>query len=367
MKEIITKIVRILRDLFHAVGILALVLYAFYVSIADESITIGNFGDKVFDCLLSASINEIFTFIGALAFIFFGIIGLYEFAYTNGLRRILPPFYLEFRKERDQRTAKTMMKTYYKQDIDFIKQYEEERAYRILQALGLKEKQFHHIQYELVRARAMTEGSEEEIKKKLELLIYQKDFIIDQAKIPLQKRQYPDVQYFINLYTALYDSRLCTDVGRAFALYIALSFENSKHCLADVDYIVVPYGSNLLLALEVGKTLEKPIIVIQENPRITSDEPWDGKYECKANDKNRIIIIHDVLVTGARIYKSIEKLPADTYIVHGLFCLVKYDHVRYKPEEELNKHGINNIQCVLHTNENALKEQIMNEEIVDEL
>lgn len=343
-------------NFLHIIVITALIFYTFYAVIADGRITIQNFWGELSKCVLLASINDIFTFIGALAFILFGIVGMYEFAYTNGLRRILPPFYLKFREERDERTAKAMMKTYYEQDINFIQQYEAERANRILQALGLKEKQFHHIQYELVRARVMPEGTEKEMKEKLEQLIYQKDFIVDQSEIPIDKRCYPDVNYFINLYTALYDSQLCTNVGNIFSAFIALSINNSRKSLADIDYIVVPYGSNLLLGLEVGKKLEKPVVVIQEQPRIINDQSWDGNYEPKPGYKNRIIIIHDVLVTGKRIYESIKKLPPDTYTVEGLYCLIKYNHAKFHPKEDLENNSINNIHCLIKTDEDTLKE-----------
>lgn len=344
-----------LRNFLHIIIIFSLILYTFYAVIADGGVTAQNFWGELSKCILLANINDIFTFIGALAFILFGIIGMYEFAYTNGLRRILPPFYLKFREERDERTAKAMMKTYYEQDIDFIQQYEGERANRILQALGLKEKQFHHIQYELVRARVMPEGTEKQMAEKLEQLIYQKDFIIDQSGVPAHKRCYPDVNYFVNLYTALYDSQLCTYVGNIFAAFIALSINNSGNNLGDIDYILVPYGSNLLLGLEVGRKLEKPVVVIQEKPRIIEDQPWDGNYTPKPDGKNRIIIVHDVLVTGTRIYESVEKLPPDSYTVYGLYCLIKYDHDTYHPIETLNSHYIENIQCLIHTDEDTLK------------
>lgn len=365
--DIASAIITGLRNLLHIIIIAALILYTFYAVVVDGGVTAQNFWGTLSKCILLASINDIFTFIGALAFILFGIIGMYEYAYTSGLRRILPPFYLKFREEKDERTAKAMMKTYYEQDIDFIQQYEGERANRILQALGLKEKQFHHIQYELVRARAMPEGTEEDMKRKLELLIYQKDFIIDQSRIPVDKRCYPDVNYFINLYTALYDSQLCTCVGNIFAAFIALTISNSGNNLADIDYIVVPYGSNLLLGLEVGKKLEKPVVVIQEKPRIIEDQPWDGNYEKKTDRKNRIVVVHDVLVTGTRIYKSIEMLPPDTYTVDGLYCLIKYDHDNYHPMEVLNDHNIDNIQCLMHTDGDILKGLLCEERVANQL
>lgn len=352
-------------NLLHISIIAALFLYTFYAVIADSQITAHNFWGSLLDCLILASINDIFTFIGAIAFILFGIVGIYEFAYANGFHKLLPPFYLKFRVQNDERNAANMMKTYYKQDLEFIQQYEQERANRILQVLGLTEKQFHHIQYELVRARIMPQETPDAMIAKLKPMIYQSDFIIDQTKIPIKQRVYRHVNYFINLYTALYDLDLCADVGNIMAGYIIWCFSRNSFDYADIDYIVVPYGSNLLLGLEVGRCLQKPVIAVQEKPRILKNKCWDGNYKRKNSEKNHIIIVHDVLVSGNRIYQSVEKLPPDTYVIDGLYCLIKYDHSKHRPEDVLSKHGIKNINCLMHTDENTLK-TVKKQTIVDE-
>lgn len=123
----------------------------------------------------------------------------------------------------------------------------------------------------------------------------------------------------------------------------------------NLDYIIIPQGSNLLLGLEVGKILRKPVIAIQGEERICKNEFWDGHYEKKPNYKNRVIIIHDVLVTGKKIYKSVEKLPKDTYEIKGLYCLFKYENKKYHPEKLLRKHNICNIKCLIYTNEAILQ------------
>jgi len=344
------------KNLLHIGLIFALFSYTFYTVIVDGCITTKNFWDRLLDCIIQASVNDIFTFIGALAFILFGIVGIYEYAYTNGFHGLLPPFYLKFRAKNDEENAANMMKTYYKQDLEFIQQYEQERVNRILQTLGITEKQFHHIQYELVRARIMPQETPDEMIAKLKPMVYQRDFIIDQSKIPIKNRVYHHVNYFINLYTALYDSDLCTNVGNIMAGYIIWCFSQDSLDYNDIDYILVPYGSNLLLGLEVGRCLQKPVIAVQEKPRILKDRCWDGNYTRKAGAKNHVIIIHDVLVTGGRIYHSVEKLPPDTYVIDGLYCLIQYDNKKDNPEETLKSHGIHNIKCLLHTDEQTLKE-----------
>ena len=353
------------KNLLHVGTIVVLFFYTFYAVIADSRITAQNFWSKLLECLIQASINDIFTFIGAIAFILFGIVGIYEFAYANGFHELLPPFYLRFRTKNDEKNAANMMKTYYNQDLEFIQQYEQERANRIIQALGLTEKQFHHIQYELVRARVMPQETPEAMVAKLKPMIYQRDFVIDQSKTPIKQRVYRYVDYFINLYTALYDSDLCADVGNIMAGYIIWCFSRDNFDYADIDYIVVPYGSNLLLGLEVGRCLQKPVIAVQEKPRIIKSRCWDGNYKRKDNGKNHIIIIHDVLVSGNRIFQSVEKLPSDSYVVDGLYCLIQYDHSKHHPEKVLNGHGIHNINCLMHTDENTLK-RLKKQNITDE-
>lgn len=351
-------------NVVHICILAALLLYTFYAVIAGSHITAQNFWGGLLECVILASINDIFTFIGAIAFILFGIVGIYEFAYANGFHKLLPTFYVEFRARNDEKNAANMMKTYYKQDLEFIQQYEQERANRILQALGLTEKQFHHIQYELVRARIMPQETPEEMIEKLKPMVYQRDFIVDQTKIPIKDRIYPHVNYFINLYTALYDLDLCADVGNIMAGYITWCFSRDGFDCEDIDYIMVPYGSNLLLGLEVGRCLQKPVIAVQEKPRILKNKSWDGNYQRKDGGKNHIIIIHDVLVSGGRIYKSVEKLLPDTYVIDGLYCLIQYDNSKDRPEDALKKHGIRNINCLMHTNEEILK-KVRKQAIVD--
>ncbi len=348
------------KNLLHIGLIFALFSYTFYTVIVDGYITTQNFWERLLDCIIQASVNDIFTFIGALAFILFGIVGIYEYAYTNGFHGLLPPFYLKFRAKNDEKNAANMMKTYYKQDLEFIQQYEQERANRILQTLGIAEKQFHHIQYELVRARVMPQGTPKEMAAKLKSMVYQRDFIIDQSKTPSEKRIYRQVNYFINLYTALYDSDLCARVGDIMADYIIWCYSQDSLDYADIDYVLVPYNGNLLLGLEVGRLLQKPVIAVQEKPRILKDKCWDGNYKPKVGGINHVIIIHDVLVTGDRIYQSAEKLPRDTYVIDGLFCLIQYDNRKDNPKKALKSHGIHNVKCLLHTDEKTLKKVKMN-------
>lgn len=343
-----------LLDILHIVVIACVLGYTFRAVICvDPGWFQGNFFMDLKKACLNAGLNEILTFVGAVAFVLFGIVGIYEYAYANGVPVLAPDFFIRMKENKYEKQAEKMMKLYYEKDIDFIREYEKERTGYILQSMGIEEKQFHHIRYELIKARAMSAHSVKELQNKAEKILYDKRFIVDQTKDALCRRVYKEVDYFINLYSAFYEPELCQDAGHIMTDFILLSLKDEVDF---IDYILIPTGSNLLLGLEVGKILRKPVIAMQEHPRIKQDEFWDGEYRRKENAKNNIIIVHDVLVTGKRIYESVEKLPANTYNIKGLFCLMKYEHQNYHPKRELKKHNIYNVKCLLKTDEKILKE-----------
>lgn len=346
-------------DVVHIVIIVCVLVYTFRAVICvDPGWFQGNFFIDLKNACLNAGLNEILTFVGAVAFVLFGLVGIYEFAYANGVPVLAPDFFVRIKENKYEKQAEKMMKIYYEKDIDFIREYEKERAGYILQSMGIEEKQFHHIRYELIKARAMSTHSVKELQNKAEKILYDKRFIVDQSKDAICKRVYKEVDYFINLYSAVYEPELCRDVGQIMADFIILSLKDEVDF---IDYILIPKGSNLLLGLEVGKILRKPVIAMQEQPRIKKDEFWDGEYCKKVNEKNNIIIVHDVLVTGRRIYESIKTLPVNTYNIKGLFCLIKYKHNKYHPKRDLYKNNIYNINWLLKTDEKSLKAYKNNE------
>lgn len=72
---------------------------------------------------------------------------------------------------------------------------------------------------------------------------------------------------------------------------------------------------------------------------------------------NNIIVLHDVLVTGACIYRSIRKLPSESYNLVGVYCMLKYEHKEFKATENLQANGIKaeKVKCLLEVNEDILK------------
>ena len=346
------QIFDIIQDVLH---FFALVLLALFTSRAifcvDAGLYTGKFFHDLKESFLNAGINEILTFVGAIAFILFGAVGIYEYSYANGIPFLSPPTFKRLKRKNAQKSAEEMMRIYYKNDIEFIRNYEKERIRFLFQSLGIDEKQFHHIKYELVRARTMKTSSENELKEKAKATLLHKEFIVNQETTPINKRVYRDADYFLNLYTAFFDPSVCADAADIMADYITF---NMGEKICDIDCLVIPSGSNLLLGLEVGKRLAKPVVAIRREERITKGDFWDGKYD--RNKVNKILIIHDFLVTGEKVIGAIEILPARTFIVEGLFCLIQYNRNKNKPEKKLKRYNVTNINCLLEIQEENLKE-----------
>ena len=343
-----------IKNLVHMLLVLSLLCITFRaVLCVDTGLYTGDFWIDMKNACFQAGINEIFTFIGAVGFVLFGITGIYEFLYLNGLQFLTPPAYIKIKEENYMKQAEKMMELYYQKDISFIREYEKERTDYLLQAIGIEEKQFHHINYEIVKSRVMPDKSIHALKQKAKVTVLQREFIVDQSKMFYTKKVYKKVDYFLNLYTAVYDPKLRSDMGMIMGTYLSLVLKEET---TKIDYVVIPKGSNFLLGLETAGVLRRPVISVLNEERIFKDFFWDGEYDIKK--KNNIVIVHDVLVTGKRIYESIEKLPQNSYNLLGIFSLVKYNHKDFHPLEDLQQHGISEkkVHSLLEVDEDLLKE-----------
>lgn len=345
----------VLKNLIHIIlwCILGFLIIRAIVS-TNTIVSSGNIWTDIKNLVHQIGINEIYTLIGAMAFVLFGIVGIYDFAYTNGLQIFVLPAFIKHKEKSYLEQAEKMMELYYQRDRIFIEEYENKRTDLILQAMGLDEKQFHHISYEIIKARIKTDKNIYDLKCKAEKLLFQKDYVVDQSLLESSKRIYDKVDYFINFYTAMYDEEICKSIGSILSRYIVLALGEKSET---INYIVVPKGSNFLLGLEVGKILHKPVISILNEERIFKNIFWDGVYDIKAT-KNNIVVVHDVLVTGKRIYESIEKLPYDSYEVLGIFCLMRYNSADFTPIEGFAEHNIeeHQINCLFDVDEGILQQ-----------
>jgi len=344
-----------LLNIIHAALLIVLIIYTLHGIYLGAGISTGNFFTDIIEGISTTGLNEIFTFIGAIAFVLFGIVGIYEFSYSNGLWFLFPPVYGNLREHRNEKTAEIMMRTYFESDRKFLQTVELERFKDILRVMKLTEEQFDQVNYDLLRVRSMHYKNKRELLEAARKIVLNKNYIVDLTQLPIKERVYHDVNYFINLYTVVYNEEVRTQIAKIMTSFI---FQEIKNEISNIDYIVVPENGNLLLGLSVGEMLSKPVLSIQPKARIQQNQSWDGNYHYEKNHKRKIIIVHDILVTGNKIIDISNKLPKGSFVVLYLFCLVKYDQAQYDPVERI-VNGISirpdQIKCLLTTSERDLK------------
>lgn len=207
------------------------------------------------------------------------------------------------------------MEDYFQREAAFISNYNKERINYIISKLGISMEQYNQLQVELIRMRCENINNIEDARNRLKRIIKSdSSIIINQSSIPQEARCYDKVVYFLNFSDIAF-------IGKN-AAYLAycLMYLVTDNCrsLDWFDKIVIPHDSNFILGVEVGKRLTKPIVKMRVGDgRIDKNQHWDGNLD----PQDRIIIVHDVLVTGNQIKHVLEHIP-ETCQVQGLFCLV---------------------------------------------
>lgn len=370
LKSIAHFLIDCIQNLIHGAVDLSLLAFAF-MTIACENMMI-DIGQpftanlRAIGCaVLNMSFAQVTTCIGAIVIVLFGITSVYDFGYDRGLNIIVPPLYRKIQEKHLEKQARIMMTQYYDKEINNIKEYEKERADYLLQSLGLKNSQFSHIRYEIIKARALQCKSKDELENKAKTLIYNTQCIKNLKDIPEDERAYSSVTYYLDLYSAFYDRKLCSDFANIMYTYIVQTLGEAAE---KIDYIIIPQGSNLLLGIEVGKRFEAKVIALQKEGRVQKTIPWDGAYF--ANDATKtpkhVIILHDVLVSGKRVYESLEtlkqlekenRIPENSFVFDGVFCIALYKRDNFEPFKELKSNGIprNMCHCLLTVSEKMLQ------------
>lgn len=359
-----------LADIIHAIIVITIVFFIMHaVFCADQETTWDNYLSDFAAAVMTGNILDWLTFIGDLVIVLFGIAGVYDFAYLNNLSIFVPPSYIRLKEKGMLKSAQKMMELYYRKDISYIQTHEEERRSSIFDTLGLTQEQFTKVRYEFLRVRACVYKDLQSMRSAAKELFLQKDFIRDLTKLDISERLYDDVNYYIDLYTALYNVTVCEETGRLMYNFLV---NELKEKICQIDCFVVPQGSNLLLALEVGKRAGIPVVSVQYRERTRRGDYLDGIYELrkdakgpnegeklsKRDRKMRIVILHDVLVSGDRITESLRKLPSQDYDLLGVFSLIYYkrpQNTEFKKFEK-NKQIKGKLHWILEVTEEDIKE-----------
>lgn len=204
--------------------------------------------------------------------------------------------------------------SFFDHEANFIKDFSEEKTHFIMSQLGLTTKQFEKIRIELIKMRCLPlkdlEDAEEKIKQYIRC---GEPFVVDLRKIDSTKCTYPLVNYYLNFNDAMFLPTCSRELAAIMHLLIC-----EKIGISSFDKIAVPWDSNFILGVEVGKLLNKPVVHMRpKDGRIEKEKCWDGKLK----PVDRVVIVHDVLVTSEQIIHTINKLPPSCQVV-GLCCFV---------------------------------------------
>lgn len=228
---------------------------------------------------------------------------------------ILVPDFFEFAKEKKHiKDVQACVETYIKEDVNFLQDYSQERISFIISQLGISKNQLDKIRLELIKMRCIPLKNLDDAKEKIKsLVISDYPILIDQDKIDSAKICYNKVRFYINIMDIMFIPDYASELSSILAFLIT-----EKADLSTIDKLIIPHDSNFLLGVEVGKRLGKSVVKIRNKKgKIEAEKFWDGNL----NVTDKVIIIHDVLVSGEQIIDTISKLP-DSCAIEGFFCLI---------------------------------------------
>ena len=291
--------------------------YEYKVTIKDVVIIILFVGAEVahiVSFIIMNGYNGVGTLIEQTLLITFSLIGLIDFFDLLNWRIFVPDFYTHYRKKERSENIETYMMEYFKDDIKFIRDYNEERMKFILSQMGITISQLDEILLCLIKMRCMPLKNLDDAKNKIEYYV-KSDYpmVITQKDIDASKLCYHDVDYYINFTDPMFLPEYAQEIASLLSFLI-----KEKADLNKVDRLIVPYDSNFLLGVEVSRRLGKPIVKMRfREGKVITEQPWEGQL----NQSDRVIIVHDVLVKAEQIVHTLVQLPKSCEVL-GVYCLI---------------------------------------------
>jgi len=188
---------------------------------------------------------------------------------------------------------------------EIIQQKEQLRAEQLLQTIGIIDKRELAYMRQAVEFINTIEALSPAYEEQLRLICAQST--IDQAQITDKRFVYGRLRYYIDLTSpALY----VTYAEKLAEILQALITRELQVLRSDpdesiyFDKIAVPREGNIALALLLANRLEKPLVVVTPEPRITADQFWHGSVE----PGDRLILVNDVAVSGRRLGEGVQTL-----------------------------------------------------------
>lgn len=305
--------------------------------------------------------------ITTLTIAFLGIVTILDLFQAFGWDVLVPTYITEAKAKKEEDVVKKVIDTYYgkdfsrfsellevyfKKDLAYVKSNQQTRADYILHRLGIKRSEMLD---ELIRLRAMPLADKEAAIKRIEYLLKEMPaIIIKQAEDPAD-RTYKEVQFYIDFISSMRDNEYGKELSQTFSRYIELDIKDRS--IEGVTKVVIPADSNFLLGFKVAENLDcPPVIMRTKKGRIFENRPWDGELSCS----DKVIIVHDVLVTGDQIVNTMKTLKSFGVEVSGVYCIVH--RLEYSGCEKIHLQDWRcTIQAMLDLNDEAIREKYYEE------
>lgn len=262
-------------------------------------------------------LDELSKYIGTVSIILFGVIGLFEFAYDNGLLLFVPPSFIKYKEKKAKKQMKFYIESYLKEELSIINQYNNERIAFFLSQLGLSQREFEAVKSHIISLKMMPLKDLKDAEEKLRNIIKVCNIVTNQEKCESKKLLYNKVKYYINFIDIMYIKEYRDELSACLIMLLKNEMSNE---LNNINKIIIPYSSNRMLGYGVGERIGKSVINVTREPYIFSNQCWEGDFDNES--KNHGIVIHDVLVTGAQVLESIKKIE-EHCLVNDVFCLVE--------------------------------------------
>ena len=262
-----------------------------------------------------------------------------EVSRVFNLSIFVPDFYINEIKSQHNEMAKNAINQYIEYDRSYIKQYDMDRIRFFMSQLELTRDQYDDIQLQLIKMQTSPHGRIGEARKKMEELIKcDKSIVVKQSEFSQGDLTYDKVGYFLNLIDLMFDPRYSKQITGIFYTLIMDVLKNDLQKIKKYK-IVVPYDSNFLLSVHLGDKLKIPVVRMRNGDgKIMREQRWDGVL----NPMDKLIMIHDVLVSGEQVTHALDNLPKTCAVDH-FFCLVsrkEFDGCAVLKERGLTVHAL---------------------------
>ncbi len=298
----------------------------------------------IHSCVVAQTPVEINGLITNVLIAFLSLVGLVDIFNMFGWEVIVPSFIVN----RGKALAEKAIQEYVKCEIDTISTQQEDHIAFFLRQVGLSQKSYTKLHYELIRLKLHKIIDLPDAKSKLTGIIGLDSVVVDQnASILPENRKYYDVDYYLDLSNVMFEHRISDFLVQSLAKLI----QETEKDLNQIEWIVMPEGGNYLLCHRVSEMLNKRFLQVFPEGPIDKTKKWLGVNF----NPERCIIVNDVLVSGNRIRKAADALAEFQDSFHAYFLVGRKEH-----DQERKKQLGDNIvtHCLLEINDREIAQHV---------